>query len=296
MRSMALCLFSISSMALLFTSSIGMGQSNSETARREIIALGQGIYRFRDNKHFSIFIVGRKSVLMTDPINRDAAAWLRGEIRRRFGDLPVAYVVYSHNHWDHVSGGEVFADPGTRFIAHEMAASDLVRNNAPTRLPDLTFSDRMTIDFEGRAIELAYWGPNNGAGNISLFVPDARQLFVVDWIVLKRLPWREMYHYDLDGMISSIEEVLKLDFEKVAPGHSVVGTRADVEETLDYLRTLRQKVLDGMNDGRSLEELQRTIKLDRFSHFAMYDEWLPLNIKGAWNQLSQTSGRFGQDR
>lgn len=288
--------------ALLIAFGIGMlaspleGTANAQAMRREIVDLGNSIYRFRDDKHFSVFILGKQSVLLTDPINEEAATWLLNEIDKRFGKRRIAYVVYSHNHTDHVGGGKVFDEPGARFIAHELAAADLARNQAQTRLPNLTFNDRMTINFEGRRVVLNYWGPNNGAGNISLYVPDAKFLFVVDWIVLKRLPWREMYHYDLDGMIASIKQILQLDFETISPGHSVVGTRADVEETLDYLTSLRQAVLDGMNAGKSLEQLLETIKLERFSHFVMYEEWLPLNIKGAWDQLSRTSGRFGQDR
>lgn len=283
-------------MSLFYVSAVlPMPANANEESSREITELGDNIYRFRDNKHFSIFIVGKSSVLLTDPINQDAAVWLRREIERRFGKRRIAYVIYSHNHWDHVSGGEAFADDGTQFIAHELAAGDLKRNQAPTRIPNVTFSDRLTLDFEGRTIELTYYGPNNGAGNISLYVPDAKFLFVVDWIVLKRLPWREMYHYDLDGMIASLREVLKLDFKLVSPGHSVTGTKADVADFLTYLTALRAGVLKGMNEGKSFEEVQATLRFPAYKGYAMYDEWLKLNIKGAWDQLARTSGRFGQD-
>lgn len=264
--------------------------------KRSITDLGKGIYRFQNDTHYSVFIVGRHSVLMTDPINADAARWLKAAIRERFGALPVQYLVYSHNHGDHVFGGEVWKEPQTRVIAHDQAAADLARNHAPTALPDLRFSDRMTLDFEGREIRLRYHGVNNGAGNISMYVPDAKFLFVVDWIVLKRLPWMELYYYNLDGMIASLHEALAIDFELVAPGHGVVGNKADVREFLAYLEDLRGAVLDGMNAGKPLAQLQKEIRLERYASYAKYREWLPLNIKGAYEQLAQTSGRFGQEK
>ena len=45
------------------------------------------------------------------------ATWLKGELARRF-NVPVRYVIYSHYHWDHASGGAVYADTA-RFIGHE---------------------------------------------------------------------------------------------------------------------------------------------------------------------------------
>ena len=268
----------------------------SAAPQRAITDLGNNIYRFQNDTHYSIFIVGKRGVLMTDPINADAARWLKAEVDKRFGKLPVTHLVYSHNHGDHVFGGEVWKEPGTRVIAHQLAAADLARNRAPTALPDITFSDRLNVDFEGRPIELRYHGPNNGAGNISLYVPDAKTLFVVDWIVLKRLPWMELYYYNLDGMIASLHQALAIDFDTVAPGHGQTGTKADVREFLAYLEDLRAAVLDGMNQGKTLAQLQQDIKLDKYAGYAKYREWLPLNIKGAYEQLAQTSGRFGQEK
>lgn len=264
--------------------------------QRSITDLGKNIYRFQNDSHYSVFIVGKTSVLMTDPINADAARWLKAEIGKRFGPLPVQYLVYSHNHGDHVYGGEVLKQAGTTVIAHEKAADDLRRNRAPTAMPDTTFKDAMAFTFEGRPIQLRYHGPNNGAGSISMYVPDAKFLFAVDWIVLKRLPWMELYYYNLDGMIASLHEALALDFDLVAPGHGVVGSKADVREFLAYLEDLRSAVLDGMNQGKSLTQLQREIRLDNYASYAKYQEWLPLNVKGAYEQLAQTSGRFGQDK
>ncbi len=205
-------------------------------------------------------------------------------------------LVYSHNHPDHIAGGEGLRDSETQVIAHSLAAEDIIRNRVATTSPNLSFTDQLTIQFEDRSVELRYYGVNNGAESIALFVPDAKFLYVVDWIVLKRLPWMELYYYNLDGMIASIRSVLQLDFAKVSPGHSVVGNKDDVREFLGYLEDLRSAVLKGRNEGKTLPELQKSIKLEKYSSFTKYSEWLPLNIKGAFDQIAQKSGRYGQDK
>lgn len=54
-----------------------------------------------------------------------------------------------------------------------------------------------------------------------------------------------------------------------------------MREFLAYLTDLRTAVLDGMNAGKSLAQLQADIRLDKYASYAKYREWLPLNVKGA---------------
>ena len=64
---------------------------------REISQIAGNLYRFRNNFHFSVFAVTNDGVIATDPINADAARWLKAEIQQRFNQ-PVRYVIYSHDH------------------------------------------------------------------------------------------------------------------------------------------------------------------------------------------------------
>jgi len=66
--------------------------------------------------HTTVFLVTPEGVILADPIRADFAAWLKTEIDERF-DAQVEYVLYSHHHPDHASGGSVFADTAT-FVAH----------------------------------------------------------------------------------------------------------------------------------------------------------------------------------
>jgi glyoxylase-like metal-dependent hydrolase (beta-lactamase superfamily II) len=61
------------------------------------------------------------------------ATWLKGEMASRF-HVPVKYVIYSHSHWDHASGGAVYADTA-RFIGHENMLKNIAMPPADTPLP-----------------------------------------------------------------------------------------------------------------------------------------------------------------
>mgnify|MGYP003407385986 FL=1 len=83
----------------------------------DIVQIGPGYYSFRYTGTRNVFLVTPEGVIVTDPIEPAAARILREQIRK-LTDQPVRYVVYSHQHWDHVLGGQVFKDEGAKFVSH----------------------------------------------------------------------------------------------------------------------------------------------------------------------------------
>ena len=93
---------------------------SGDAQERAITQIAGDLYRFQNNGHYSVFLVTPEGVIATDPINSGAAKWLKNEIKARFNQ-PIKYVIYSHDHADHISGGEVFADDGAIVVAHTIA-------------------------------------------------------------------------------------------------------------------------------------------------------------------------------
>ncbi len=103
----------------------------------------QGIIRFEEIAddlywvgnvtHNTVFLVTEEGIILADPVNRDFSTELKAEIDERFG-VPVRYVLYSHHHWDHASGGAVWEDTA-QFIGHENMLGHLELPSAGTPLP-----------------------------------------------------------------------------------------------------------------------------------------------------------------
>src|SRR6478672_3615744 len=119
---------------------LGLGPAVSAQPSRpdnEITKLADDVYLFRHQFHQAIFIMTREGVIVTDPISAEAAAWLKPEIKK-LTDQPVRYVVYSHHHSDHITGGRMFADEAT-FVSHSAARQPIVDAADPsTPVPTLT--------------------------------------------------------------------------------------------------------------------------------------------------------------
>ncbi|PLT24542.1 MBL fold metallo-hydrolase [Pseudoalteromonas sp. MelDa3] len=255
----------------------------------EIEDLGDGLHRFIDDRHRSVFLITPEGAVVTDPLNKKAATWLNNQIKTRF-NVPVKYVIYSHNHSDHIYGAEVFKSPHTTFVAHKLTAQDIKNTQMNTVMPTLTFDDELTLNLGGSSVKLNYHGPNDGRGSVSILFEKQKTLFVVDWIVIGRMPWQKLWSYDIQGMINSTQAVLKYDFNTFVGGHADIGSKADVARYLSYIELLYSQVTAGILAGNTLDEIKQNVKLDQFSEFKQFGAWLPLNIEGVYERLMEESG------
>ncbi|RTQ98355.1 MBL fold metallo-hydrolase [Halomonas nitroreducens] len=250
--------------------------------------IGDGLYVFRWWVYRNVFLVTDEGVIVTDPLNPRAAELLRDEIGK-ITDKPVKYVIYSHNHHDHISGGTVFEDEGAAFIAHENVQRELGDHPSPViPSPDITFDDTYTLELGGRTVELSYFGPNHGDSLVVMRLPEEKILFIVDIVTPRRVAFRNMPDFWPDEWIRSLQEIEQMDFDYVISAHGpadqpAIDPAAVVAEQRHYLEDLMAAVKEAMDAGtHSPDELKETITLPEYEHWRYYDEWLPMNIERIW--------------
>jgi len=254
---------------------------------REITKIAGEVYRFRNNNHYSVFAVTPAGVIATDPINADAARWLKGEIATRF-NRPIRYVVYSHDHADHISGGEVFADTAL-VVAHAHAKAAIIGEKRLTAAPGVTFSDALTIELGGTVVELTYVGKNHSDNSIVMRFPRERLLFAVDFIPVNSYAFRDFPDAYMPDWIESLRRVEAMDFDVLVPGHGPLGTKANVIMFREYLQDLRDEVQRYAREGKSLDEIKRLVTLPKYAAWNPKD-WFPLNVEGMY-RLVQANRR-----
>ncbi len=251
--------------------------------KRAITKIAGDLYRFQNNFHFSVFLVTPDGVIVTDPINADAANWLKAEIKKRF-DQPIKYLILSHDHSDHSSGGEVFADTAT-VIAHENAKATIIGESRPTAVPDLTFSDTMTVSLGGKSVELIHVGASHSDNLIVMNFPAERTLFAVDIVSVRRVAYKTLSDSYFPGWINALRKMESIDFDILAPGHGPLGVKADVAANTGYMSSLYNGVLKGLRTGETLDRLKTNLTLDTYKDWGRYKEWRPLNIEGVYNRI-----------
>ena len=253
-----------------------------------ITEIGDGLYVFRWWVYRNIFIVTDEGVIVTDPMNPKAAKLLQAEIRK-ITDKPVKYVVYSHNHHDHISGGNIFKDEGAKFIGHVNLLKEL--NDHPstvTPLPDITFDDSYMVRLDNRELQLNYFGPNHGESLVVMRLPRENILFIVDIVTPRRVAFRAMPDFWPDEWIRSLKEIEAIEFDYVISGHGpetepAIDPASVVMEQRVYLEDLMTAVGDAMKAGtHNPDVLREKIKLPKYKNWQYYNEWLPMNIERVW--------------
>ena len=253
-----------------------------------VTTLGDGVYVFRWWVYRNIFIVTDEGVIVTDPLNPKAAKLLQSEIRK-ITDKPVKYVVYSHNHHDHISGGIIFKEEGAKFVGHENVLKELADHPSPvTPLPDITYKDHYTVELGDRKLELKYFGANHGESLVVMRLPKENALFIVDIVTPRRVAFRMMPDFWPDEWIRSLKEIEATDFDYVISGHGpntepAIDTANVVKDQRVYIEDLMAAVKGAMDAGvHSPDELKASVKLPKYKGWRYYDEWLPMNIERIW--------------
>ena len=266
----------------------GAGHAPATPPRvREITKIAGEVYRFRNNGHYSVFAVTPAGIIATDPINAAAATWLKDELKKRWPDKPIKFAVYSHDHADHISGGEVWADTAT-VVAHDNAKAAIVGEKRPTAVPQVTFNDQATIELGGTVVELIYVGRNHSNNSLVMRFPKEKIVFAVDFIPVKGVAFRDFPDAYLDEWIESLRRVEAMEFDILAPGHGPLGTKADVTAFRLYLEDLRAQVLAAARAGKSLEETKKLVDLSKYKDWAGYEQMSQLNIDGMYRLVQAT--------
>jgi len=263
-------------------------QQEAQTAApvREISKIAGEIYRFRNNFHYSVFAVTPAGVIVTNPIDAEAAKWLKAEIAQRW-NRPIKYLVYSHDHRDHIAGGEVFADTAT-VVAHRRAKEVIVDEKRPTAVPNLTFDDSLTIELGGTVLELTYVGKNHSDNSLVIRFPRERILFAVDFIPVKAMPFRDFPDGYLQEWIDSLKRVEAMSFDVLAPGHGPLGTKADAVAYRELMEELRADVTRLAREGKSLDDIKKAVTMEKYKDWSGYQQMRELNVEGMYRMVQAT--------
>jgi glyoxylase-like metal-dependent hydrolase (beta-lactamase superfamily II) len=273
-------------------------QDATPAANADLQQFADDTYAFTNGGYISLFIVTDEGVIATDPGSQQGPE--RAEAYKAaiasVTDQQVKYLIYSHNHADHATGGDVFADTAT-FVSHQLAIPKLAEmNDARVPVPSIGFSDMMTIELGGKTIDLHYTGRNHSDNSLVLHYPAQRILFAVDFISVDRLPYQDLGDSYPDEWIESLRWIEdNLDFDILVPGHPPLpGTKADVTEMREYLEDLMASIQAARDGGLAdnspeMVEAVRAELEPTYGTWGMFAEWLPLNIEGILRIWSETA-------
>ena len=181
----------------------------------------------------------------------------------RIGRQPIRFVVNTHLHGDHTGGNDAMAKLGAVIISHENMRKRMAapQNNAPpaAALPIVTYSESLTLHFNGEEIDIYHPEPAHTDGDSIIYFRHANVMHVGD--VPSSLRYPNIGVNDggsVDGMMAAARQVMKIanPDTKIIPGHlgPIVGFK-EIQQQLDMFAAVRDRVLNAIRAGKTVEQV-----------------------------------------
>lgn len=205
------------------------------------------LYWVTDGSYNTIFLVTEKGVVAVDAPPSIGKNYLKAiaEVTNK----PIAYVIYSHAHLDHIGAAGIFPKNAT-YIAQQETAGELQRAKSVAKnasmvppIPTVSFSKNYTLQIGNQTLNLDYYGNNHLPGNIFIYAPKQKVLMLVDIVFPGWVPFPYLaIAKDVAGFIKAHDIVLNnYDFNTIVAGHLTrLGTRNDVIIQKEFVSDLEK--------------------------------------------------------
>ena len=211
---------------------------------------------------------GPDGVLLVDSQDEPAVPRLKAELAK-ISTAPVRFVIDSHWHFDHVGGNATFASEGAVVIAQTNTRTRLMSEQVnpvgggkqrafpPAAWPQITFDDSIALHFNGDDISVTHVPNGHTDGDAIIFFRKADVLFAADLFNSGDYTRIDPRGGSIDGMIAAYRALLPMldDQVRVVPGRGRVAGKKDLEEYLDVMIALRDRIAGMMQAGMTVEQV-----------------------------------------
>jgi glyoxylase-like metal-dependent hydrolase (beta-lactamase superfamily II) len=264
-----------------------------DNSERSINQISEHVYRWGGGAMGGIsglYVPTSEGIIVIDgpgtPCTPDSGQWFKDELEQRY-DVPVRYVVLSHDHQSHICGLTVFSDTAVA-IGHKKIRPHLIREGRIAPVPTVTFEDSLDIDLGGVKVVLHYFGPTHSDNLIVIHIPEDGVLFAPDLArPAGQLPNPDFRDMDVDSTIEVLGILARMDdVDIVVPGHnSPLSTQDYFARYREYMIALRERVLTHMVDDRSLVEILELVDMSDFSEYTNLEQYHEPNVTSMYDYL-----------
>jgi len=175
--------------------------------------------------------------------------------------LPVKYLLNTHHHGDHASGNVNIRQMGIDIIAHKNIRANFLRIKQPGE-PNIVFADQAAVYLGGVEIQLFYLGRGHTNGDTVIYFPDLKTVHTGD-LIIDGMP---VIDYDAGGsaleFVKTIDNLLKMDFDTMIPGHGRVMKKDDVRAYRARFAEMNRRMRELARKKVPKDQVQAQLKLD----------------------------------
>lgn len=239
-------------------------------------------------------VVSEYGSVLIDTAATEARARLLRALAIETADAPPRLIVSTHAHGDHTFGNFVF--PEALVVGHEGTRKEAERaglhltglwpkvdwGDVELVLPQLTFSESVTLRLGSQEAELHSFGPAHSSCDTVVWLPRERVLFAGDLVMSGVTPF--VLTGSVGGLRSAVTALRKFDPVTVVPGHGPVGGPELLDVTERYMDWLIELARAGLAEGLTPLETAKEADLEAFAEL-LDSERLAPNLHRAYDEL-----------
>ncbi len=277
-----------------------------------LINVDEGIYA-HIGRHLSIedeqrddianigFIIGDNCVAVIDTGGSIAVGKKLLKAMRSITEKPVCYVINTHIHYDHLLGNKAFVSKNTTFVGHKGLAeavehnrgffldqfkSELGDNPDPSAIiaPTKLITDKEELDLGDRTLTLISYPTSHSHNDLVILDNKTKTLWSGDLIFRERVP---SLTGSLKGWVKVMEELQKLEVNKVIPGHGSIADSMPeaIKQQQAYLKLLLDETRKAVAEGLFVNDAMQTIDKDNRLNWLLHEYQHPTNVSRAFSEL-----------
>jgi len=272
-------------MLSLFIFCTSLHSQNFDSVEIKTNKLTESIYMLEGSGGNIGVLVGNDGIIIID----DQFAPLTEKIKTalsKISNKPVRFVINTHFHGDHAGGNENFGSQGAIILAHDnvrkrLSADYLFEALKQTQkaspyeaLPKVTFADSVTFHMNGETVHVFYAKNAHTDGDVIIHFKESNIFHCGDVFVLYGFPFIDQgAGGSIDGMIKAVERLITVtnDQSRIIPGHGAMSTKKDLIDYKNMLVTVRNKVADGIKQGKTLQQIADSDPLK--GYVAVFDKY-----------------------
>jgi cyclase len=230
----------------------------------------------------------------------------------------VDILVNSHADGDHTFGNQLVR--GARIIATERAAKDMAVDFTPEGLrailanaddmgvagrflqrimapfdfagielvlPTETFTGAKTLRVSDKRVELIDLGPAHSSGDLVVYVPEDRVVFVADLLFVGG--HAPVWAGPIANWTRACDVILDLDVDVIVPGHGPITDKAGLREFRDYLGYVETEATRMYEQGLDVMQAARAIDLSAYAPWTDAER-IVVAVDSTYRVLSNDTG------
>ena len=225
-----------------------------------------------------------------------------GLMKKEYPKLEVSHVVLSNFHDDRVQGAGFFQEKGAKIVGYKNLNEDIKGNLDKfermkmilnpevlkgTTIPKADLLVENGYEIKGSKKTLTIVKPSTISeekSDIAIYSKSDSFLFVGN-IVFNGRMINYTNNSSVDGWIEALENLAKMDAKYLLGGHGKEYDAKSYQTTLEYLKTLKDGVKKGYEEGVSAIEIGKVVDTKKFNFLYYYEQLNYGNIQNLYNQL-----------